>query len=216
MPIYTALYQLKMVFRTDRVLEFYAGDNNYNIYSLNNILLTYLLYNFDLGYVQGMSDLLSPIYMLLRCEVEAFWCFVGFMKQVRSNFDYDQNAMKEQLKNMYLLVNFVDPQLSKYFEDHECANMYFCFRWLLVWYKRELQQDEVARLWEVLWTGYPCKNFHLLIGVAILEHERDALMGDNNGFTEILKVRPAKLEMMQPFLPLFVSVHQRTHGEVGH
>ncbi|KAH1026973.1 hypothetical protein HUJ05_000557 [Dendroctonus ponderosae] len=177
----------KDVNRTDRVLDFYAGENNYNIFSLNNILLTYLLYNFDLGYVQGMSDLLSPIYMLLRCEVEAFWCFVGFMKQVMSNFDYDQNAMKEQLKSMYLLVNFIDPQLSKYFEDHECANMYFCFRWLLVWYKRELQQDEVARLWEVLWTGYPCKNFHLLIGVAILEHERDALMGDNNGFTEILK-----------------------------
>lgn len=34
------------------------------------------------GYVQGMSDLLSPILFLMEDEVEAFWCFVGFMEKV--------------------------------------------------------------------------------------------------------------------------------------
>lgn len=44
------------------------------------------------------------------------------------------------------------------------------------------------RFWEVLWTGYPCQNFHLLVAVAILEHERTTLIDNNYGFTEILKV----------------------------
>lgn len=46
--------------------------------------MTYVMYNFDLGYVQGMSDLLSPILFLMDNEVDAFWCFVGFMDKVVS------------------------------------------------------------------------------------------------------------------------------------
>ncbi|XP_060530339.1 TBC1 domain family member 15 isoform X2 [Cylas formicarius] len=177
----------KDVNRTDRTLEFYAGDNNSNLQTLNDILMTYIMYNFDLGYVQGMSDLLAPILMLLRNECDSFWCFVGFMNKVISNFDIDQAGMKEQLSNLHTLLCFADPQLANYLDTHDSGNMFFCFRWLLVWFKRELSQDDVMRFWEVLWTGYPCKNFHLLVGVAILQNERKALMSNNYGFTEILK-----------------------------
>ena len=55
-----------------------------------DILMTYVMYNFDLGYVQGMSDLLSPILFVMKNEVDAFWCFVGFMDRVASNFEFDQ------------------------------------------------------------------------------------------------------------------------------
>ncbi|XP_066147309.1 TBC1 domain family member 15 [Euwallacea fornicatus] len=177
----------KDVNRTDRNLDFYAGDNNFNLQTLNDILMTYVMYNFDLGYVQGMSDLLSPILMLLETECESFWCFVGFMNKLISNFDIDQAGMKEQLGNLFTLLSFVDPGLASYLESHDCANMFFCFRWLLVWFKRELSNDEVLRFWEVLWTGYPCQNFHLLVAVAILEHERHAMIENGYGFTEILK-----------------------------
>ena len=47
--------------RTDRTLPYYAGDDNPNLDRLRDILLTYPFYNFDLGYCQGMSDLLSSI-----------------------------------------------------------------------------------------------------------------------------------------------------------
>lgn len=74
----------KDVNRTDRTLEFYAGDNNCNLQLLSDILMTYVMFNFDLGYVQGMSDLLSPILQLIGDEVDSFWCFVGFMNKVVS------------------------------------------------------------------------------------------------------------------------------------
>ena len=45
------------------------------------------------------------------------------------------------------------------------------------------------RLWEVLWTGKPCPNFHLLVAVALLDTEKNTIMENKFGFTEILKVR---------------------------
>ncbi|CAH1995219.1 unnamed protein product [Acanthoscelides obtectus] len=177
----------KDVNRTDRTLEFYAGDNNSNLQMLNDILMTYVMYNFDLGYVQGMSDLLSPIVQLMRDEVDSFWCFVGFMNKVIRNFDIDQAGMKEQLSNLHTLLAFVNPELATYLDTHESGNMFFCFRWLLVWFKRELSQEDVMRFWEVLWTGYPCENFHLLVCTAILDSQKDNLIRPGYGFTEILK-----------------------------
>ena len=46
------------------------------------MLLTYNEYNRDLGYVQGMSDLLAPIYAVEQDDAVAFWGFVGFMDRM--------------------------------------------------------------------------------------------------------------------------------------
>lgn len=96
--------------------------------------------------------------------------------------------MKTQLLNLHQLLKFVEPSLANYLNQHDSGNMFFCFRWLLVWFKRELNQEDVMRFWEVMWTGLPCQNFHLLVCVAILETEKQSLMENNYGFTEILKV----------------------------
>lgn len=82
----------KDVNRTDRTLNFYAGDGNQNIVKLHNVLMTYIMFNFDLGYVQGMSDLLSPILMIMNGdEIESFWCFVGFMNRIVSYYSISKN-----------------------------------------------------------------------------------------------------------------------------
>nr|CAD7571204.1 unnamed protein product [Timema californicum] len=177
----------KDVNRTDRTIPFFAGDNNPNLQLLSDILMTYVMYNFDLGYVQGMSDLLSPILCLMTNEVDAFWCFVGFMDKVCSNFDLDQAGMKQQLSQLFCLLNVSERELASYLDQHESGNMFFCFRWLLVLFKREFSHQDIMRLWEVLWTDIPCPNFHLLMCVAILDTEKHILMENQYGFTEILK-----------------------------
>lgn len=46
------------------------------------MLLTYNEYNKGLGYVQGMSDLLAPIYAVMQDDAVAFWGFVEFMERM--------------------------------------------------------------------------------------------------------------------------------------
>uniref|UniRef100_A0A1B0DJW6 TBC1 domain family member 15 n=1 Tax=Phlebotomus papatasi TaxID=29031 RepID=A0A1B0DJW6_PHLPP len=177
----------KDVKRTDRTHEFFAGDDNPNLETLHELLMTYVMYNFDLGYVQGMSDLLAPILYVMQNEKDAFWCFVGFMDRVFSNFDMDQAGMKRQLHDLNRLLAFANPKLHSYFLETGSDNMYFCFRWLLVWFKREFSQDDIMRLWEVLWTGLPCINYHLFVSLAILDEETETIIGNKYEFNEILK-----------------------------
>ncbi|KAL3884053.1 hypothetical protein ACJMK2_030276 [Sinanodonta woodiana] len=177
----------KDVTRTDRTHRFFEGEGNPNLQVLNDILMTYCMYNFDLGYVQGMSDLLSPILVVMENEVDAFWCFAGLMERMCNNFEMDQGGMKAQLAEIHKLMQFTDPELCNYLESHESGNFYFCFRWILIHFKREFPFNDVQRLWEVIWTDRPCKNFHLLICLAILDSEKSTLMENKFGFTEILK-----------------------------
>ena len=57
-----------------------------HIAALRTILMTYHNYRPELGYVQGMSDLLSPIYVVFEAnEADAFWGLVGVMKEMVSS-----------------------------------------------------------------------------------------------------------------------------------
>lgn len=40
----------------------------------------------DVGYVQGMNDLLSRFLIVLGCESQAYWCFANYMETVKSDF----------------------------------------------------------------------------------------------------------------------------------
>ncbi|KAM4650686.1 TBC1 domain family member 17 isoform 1-T1 [Discoglossus pictus] len=175
------------VSRTDRNNKFYEGNDNPGLVLLNDVLMTYCMFNFDLGYVQGMSDLLSPILYVTQNEVDSFWCFTGFMELVHHNFEESQESMKKQLAQLNLLLRVLDPALCDFLDSKESGNFSFCFRWLLIWFKREFSFQDILLLWEVLWTGLPCPNFHLLVGCGILDLEREALMNSDYGFNEILK-----------------------------
>ena len=71
----------KDVQRTDRLQDIYSQDDSEMSRTLQDLLLSYSFYDFDIGYVQGMSDLLGPILSVVRDPVVAFWCFVSLMKR---------------------------------------------------------------------------------------------------------------------------------------
>ncbi|XP_026881481.2 TBC1 domain family member 17 isoform X2 [Electrophorus electricus] len=173
--------------RTDRQNPFFSGNENPGLTLLHDVLMTYCMYNFDLGYVQGMSDLLAPLLFVTQNEVESFWCLTGFMELVHQNFEESQEAMKQQLLQLSLLLRALDPELCDYLDSQDSGSLCFCFRWLLIWYKREFPFDDILSLWEVLWTRIPCANFHLLLACAILVSQRGELIGSNHDFNSILK-----------------------------
>jgi len=166
---------------------FFAGDENVNVKKLHDILLTYTFYNFDLGYVQGMNDLLSPILYIMDDEADAFWCFVGYMETMRHNFDKDQHGMHKLLLNLRKLLQVLDPQLHDYLEKNDAINLFFCFRWLLIDFKREFSFENVMILWEVLWSNPLTPRFNLFICIAMLQAHKHQIISTEMKFDDLLR-----------------------------
>ncbi|KAG0046690.1 GTPase activating protein [Gryganskiella cystojenkinii] len=139
------------------------------------------------GYVQGMSDLLAPVFAVMGDEVMGFWAFVGLMEKTKKNFYRDQVGMQSQLEALGQLIQVLDPKLYKHLEKCEALNLFFCFRWLLIWFKREFEWVDIMRLWEVLFSDHLSTQFHLFVAMAILDKHRDVMMDHLRGFDEILK-----------------------------
>ncbi|KAG1754564.1 rab-GTPase-TBC domain-containing protein [Suillus lakei] len=164
------------------------SPSNEHIDRLAGILLTYNFYNKELGYVQGMSDLCAPLYVVMGSDEElTFWCFVEVMNRMIQNFLRDQSGMKRQLSTLQELICVMDPDLYRHLEKTDGLNLFFCFRWILITFKREFPFEDVLRLWEVLWTDYYSNEFVLFVALAVLESHRDMILRYLVEFDEILK-----------------------------
>ncbi|RKP01192.1 hypothetical protein CXG81DRAFT_927, partial [Caulochytrium protostelioides] len=153
---------------------------------LRNVLVTYTTHNFELGYVQGMNDLLAPILDTLREESPSFWCFVQYMEHMQVVFSHDQLGMRRQLKQLELLIKLLDPPLYCHMERIDAINLFCCYRWFLVMFKRELNFEDTKRFWEAHWSCAVTRHLHIFVAFAILNAQRHALF-QLTAFDECLK-----------------------------
>lgn len=187
----------KDVLRTDRHVGLFSNppgehsgalpSSSEALEQLKDILMCYHFYNSELGYVQGMSDLLSPLYAVFNDEVNTFWGFVAFMNRVQGNFSRDQKVMHHQLQVLSLLIKVVAPTLHSHLVAVGADNMFSCFRWVLIWFKREFSFDHIPFVWEVFWSVYRTKHLHLFVAAAILEIHQHVIVTHLRGLDEVLK-----------------------------
>ena len=72
---------------------------------MSDLLTTYAIYDQDLGYVQGMSDIAVVILDIYDEDHVAFWVFAKLMQRIRGNFEKSQKAIKLQV-NINLDLRF--------------------------------------------------------------------------------------------------------------
>ncbi|KAK9724853.1 hypothetical protein RND81_05G103100 [Saponaria officinalis] len=116
------------------------------------ILEAYAIYDSEIGYCQGMSDLLSPIISVIEEDYMAFWCFVGFMKKARHNFRLDEVGIRRQLTTVAKIIKYKDSHLYKHLVKLQAEDCFFVYRMVVVLFRRELSFEQTLCLWEVMWT----------------------------------------------------------------
>ncbi|XP_070579737.1 TBC1 domain family member 16-like [Ptychodera flava] len=159
----------KDVVRTDRSHPYFRGENNPNIDVMRNILLNYAIFNPEMGYSQGMSDLLSPVLAEIQDESDAFWCFVGLMQNTIFVSSPTDDDMERQLAYLRALLELILPEFWQHLLDlGDAMELLFCHRWILLCFKREFPEPDALRMWEACWAHYQSDYFHLFICVAII------------------------------------------------
>ncbi|KAM9858895.1 small G protein signaling modulator 1 [Aulostomus maculatus] len=170
-------------------------DRNYwyftpaNLEKLRNIMCSYIWRHLDIGYVQGMCDLLAPLLVILDDEALAFSCFTELMKRMNQNFPHG-GAMDTHFANMRSLIQILDSELFELMHQNgDYTHFYFCYRWFLLDFKRELVYDDVFAVWETIWAAkfVSSSHFVLFIALALVEIYRDIILENNMDFTEIIK-----------------------------
>uniref|UniRef100_A0A8C1R6Q1 Small G protein signaling modulator 1a n=1 Tax=Cyprinus carpio TaxID=7962 RepID=A0A8C1R6Q1_CYPCA len=170
-------------------------DRNYwyftpaNLEKLRNIMCSYIWQHLEIGYVQGMCDLLAPLLVILDDEAMAFSCFTELMKRMNQNFPHG-GAMDTHFANMRSLIQILDAELFELMHQNgDYTHFYFCYRWFLLDFKRELVYDDVFAVWEVIWAAkcVSSSHFGLFIALALVEIYRDIILENNMDFTDIIK-----------------------------
>lgn len=139
------------VVRTDRTLVFYESEDNQA--KLWRVLAVYSWVDNNIGYVQGMNDICSPMVILLEDEADAFWCYEHAMRRVRENFRSSTSSMgvQSQLGTLSQIMKVVDPKLHQHLEELDGGEYLFAFRMLMVLFRREFTFIDSLYLWEVMW-----------------------------------------------------------------
>ncbi|KAL4379109.1 hypothetical protein GQ457_02G037350 [Hibiscus cannabinus] len=138
--------------RTDRSLVFY--ENQENLSKLWDILAVYAWIDTDVGYCQaGMSDLCSPMIILLEHEADAFWCFERLMRRLRGNFRCTASSVgvESQLSHLAMVTQVIDPKLHQHLETLGGGDYLFAVRMLMVLFRREFSFCDSLYLWEMMW-----------------------------------------------------------------
>ncbi|KAH8397946.1 hypothetical protein KR222_006851, partial [Zaprionus bogoriensis] len=197
----------KDVQRCDRNYWYFANEN---LDKLRNVISTYVWEHLDIGYMQGMCDLVAPLLVIFDDESLSYSCFCKLMERMIDNFP-SGGAMDMHFANMrwvQLIPDYVLYTLCTLFATHssliqildsemydlmdsngDYTHFYFCYRWFLLDFKRELIYDDVFATWEVIWAAKHIASGHfvLFLALALLETYRDIILSNSMDFTDVIK-----------------------------
>jgi hypothetical protein len=166
--------------------------------SLRSILFIWAKLNKGIAYVQGMNEILGPIYYVFatdpnenerqHAEPDAFFCFTNLMSEIRDNFCplIDKYGIKLKMSILNDLLKEKDFELWENLETKQLNPQFYSFRWITLLLSQEFELPEVIRLWDTIF-GDPKRFDHLLyICLSMLISLRTELM--ETDFAENVKM----------------------------
>lgn len=144
--------------------DVYIQDYHWEV--IERILFIYAKLNPGVGYVQGMNELLAPIYYVFAAkaadddsesqayaEADAFFVFTTLMSDVRDHFvrSLDSDActgINATLWRMNQRLAWYDRALFRDLRKKDVKEQYYAFRWITVLCSQEWDLPDVIRLWD--------------------------------------------------------------------
>uniref|UniRef100_A0A3B3ZPA3 Rab-GAP TBC domain-containing protein n=1 Tax=Periophthalmus magnuspinnatus TaxID=409849 RepID=A0A3B3ZPA3_9GOBI len=144
---------------------------------VERILFIYAKLNPGIAYVQGMNEIVGPIYYTFatdpnsqwkeHAEADTFFCFTNLMSENRDNFikslDDSQCGITYKMESVYSMLKEKDLELYLKLEEQNIKPQYFTFRWLTLLLSQEFLLPDVIRIWDTLFSDLD--RFHFLIVV---------------------------------------------------
>ena len=169
------------------------------------ILIIYSIFSPDISYVQGMNEILAPIYYTFsfdkqygveenieNIEADVFWTFDSLMSKIKDSFnrekDHEDIGVSGKVERLKKMLYLVDIQLYEHFEKYNVEYYTFAYRWFILFFSQEFLMIDILRLWDYLFAHDDKYLNCYVVSLAVLELKKDDLLvSDLSGILSNLK-----------------------------
>lgn len=157
--------------RTSPHIQLYSYEATQR--SLERILYVWAIRHPASGYVQGINDLVTPLFQVFlgvyvtdlnveegmdpgqlprsvldAVEADSFWCLTKLLDGIQDNYIYAQPGIHRQVRALRDLTMRIDAALAKHLEQEGVEFMQFSFRWMNCLLMREMSVRNTIRMWD--------------------------------------------------------------------
>ncbi|KAL1328683.1 hypothetical protein HN51_038487 [Arachis hypogaea] len=154
--------------RTHPDMHFFCSESQFaksNQEALKNILIIFAKLNPGVRYVQGMNELLAPLYYVFKndpdeenaafAEADSFFCFVELLSGFRDNFvkqlDDSVVGIRSTITRLSQLLKEHDEELWRHLEITCKVNpQFYAFRWITLLLTQEFNFADSLHIWDTL------------------------------------------------------------------
>ncbi|PSS34827.1 TBC1 domain family member protein [Actinidia chinensis var. chinensis] len=154
--------------RTHPDMHFFSGDSEFaktNQDALRNILIVFAKLNPGIRYVQGMNEILAPLFYMFKndpieenaafAEADTFFCFVELLSGFRDHFcqqlDNSVVGIRSTISKLSMLLKQHDEELWRHLEVTTKVNpQFYAFRWITLLLTQEFNFADSLLIWDTL------------------------------------------------------------------
>ncbi|XP_020816220.1 TBC1 domain family member 13 isoform X2 [Drosophila serrata] len=178
---------------------------------VQRILFIYAKLNPGQGYVQGMNEIVGPIYYVMasdpdlsyraHAEADCFFCFTALMGEIRDFFiktlDDAEGGIKCMMARLSNMLKEKDIDIYEQLKSQELHPQYYSFRWLTLLLSQEFPLPDVLRIWDSVFSDEHRFDFLIRICCSMILIQREAIL--ENDFASNVK-------LLQNYPPIDINV----------
>ena len=164
-------------------------ETNYDV--LRRILFIYANEQNEIGYVQGMNEIIAILFYIFSkddnpfcneyTESDAYFSLVILLEEIKgiflmNNIRYSQLYVTRQIREIKNILKKVEPELYNHFEEVELELDNVVMRWILVLFAQEFTIDVAVNFWDRLFTQKNKMKFICYISSAIIKNNKEKIM----------------------------------------
>jgi hypothetical protein len=160
---------------------------------MTRILFIFAKTHHYIKYVQGMNEILAPIYFCLataneklfeeNIEEDCFTCFSLLMSEIKENFtkvkDCSLLGFKTRIMLLDRLLKKVDPKLWNHLMKFSIMTEIYSTRWILLLLTQDFNLESIMRIWDVLFSYQDKQEFVNFLSLAMIISSREEIMKES-------------------------------------
>ena len=194
---------------------------------LERILYIYAKINKDVGYVQGMNNILAPIYycysMDNTCdnesiEADTFWSFSFLMDDIKKMFQQKNDMLKggilDKIILLELMISKIDKDIfNKLVKNNRQDSFHFAIKWINLFFSQQMIMPDLLRLWDIIFCESNRYYFVYLFALAIIiKNKKDILKRD---YYEIMeKLQKINVNNLEEIIKIALKIKKDYNKEI--